>query len=59
VTSDLPVWAGSPDSSALMRLLALQSELDWLDYKRQCDLSSTRGVVELAKDIAAIMITGG
>jgi hypothetical protein len=43
----------------LTRLLAIQSELDWLDYKRQCNLSSTRGLVEFAKDVAAMMITGG
>jgi hypothetical protein len=59
VTSDLPAWAGSVDADALARLLALQSENDWLDYKRQCDLSSTRGQVEFAKDVGAMMITGG
>jgi hypothetical protein len=59
VTSDLPVWVGSVDADALTRLLALGSERDWLDYKRQCDLSSARGQVEFAKDAAAMMIAGG
>jgi hypothetical protein len=59
VTSDLTAWAGSVDASALARLLALQNEHEWLDYKRQCDLSSTRGLAEFAKDVGAMMITGG
>jgi hypothetical protein len=59
VTSDLPTWAGSVDADTLAALLALQSEHDWLDYKRHCDLSSTRGLVEFAKDAGAMMITGG
>jgi hypothetical protein len=59
VTTDLPGWAGSVSADTLTALLALQGERDWLDYKRQCDLSSARGLVELAKDIGAMMITGG
>jgi hypothetical protein len=59
VASDLPAWAGSVDAGALERLLAIQGELDWLDYKRQVDLSSSRGLVEFAKDVGAMMITGG
>lgn len=59
MTSDLPGWAGSVDAKALAHLLGLHSENNWLDYKRQCDLSSARGVVELAKDAGAMMITGG
>jgi hypothetical protein len=59
VTSDLPTWTGSVDAATLARLLAIQGELDWLDYKRQCDLSSTRGLVDFAKDVGAMMITGG
>jgi len=54
-----PSWAGSVSVQALAELLAVQGERDWLDYKRQCDLTSTRGVVELAKDAGAMMITGG
>ena len=59
LTSDLPAWAGSVDVDALAGLISLGSEADWLDYKQQCDLSSARGVVELAKDAGAMMITGG
>lgn len=59
MASDLPVWAGSGDADALTRLLALRSERDWLDYKRQCDLSSARGAVEFAKDAGAMMLAGG
>jgi hypothetical protein len=59
VESDIPSWAGSVSAQALADLLAVQAERDWLDYKTQCDLSSTRGVVELAKDAGAMMITGG
>ena len=59
VTIDRPPWTGSANADALAALLGLQSEHDWLDYKRQCDLSTTRGVVELAKDVGAMMISGG
>lgn len=59
MTADLPAWAGSADVNALERLLDRHGEADWLDYKRQCDISSPRGVVELAKDAGAMMITGG
>ena len=59
MASDIPSWAGSVSAQALADLLAFQGERDWLDYKRQCDVSSTRGVVELAKDAGAMMITGG
>ena len=59
MTNDLPAWAGAVGFEALDTLLTIQSELDWLDYKQQCDLSSKRGVVEFAKDVGAMMITGG
>lgn len=59
VTSDIPPWAGSVAAQALADLLAIQAERDWLDYKQQCDLSATHNVVELAKDLGAMMITGG
>jgi hypothetical protein len=59
VASDLPAWTGSVDVSALAYLIGLHSEQDWLDYKRQCDLSSAPAMVELAKDAGAMMITGG
>lgn len=59
MTSGLPVWAGSVDTEALAQLLALGRERDWLDCKRQCDLSETRGLVEIVKDMGAMMVTGG
>lgn len=59
MTAEPPASAGSVSGEALAGLLSLQGERDWLDYKRQCDLSSARGVVELAKDIGAMMISGG
>lgn len=59
MTHGLPAWAGSVDAEALARLLGLGGERDWLDYKSQCDLSSTRDLVEITKDIGAMMITGG
>lgn len=40
-------------------LLALGHESEQLDYKRSCDLTSKRGVVELAKDVAAMQLAGG
>jgi hypothetical protein len=59
MTNGLPTWAGSVDAEAPAQLLALGGERDWLDYKRQCDLSETRGVVEIVKDMGAMMVTGG
>jgi hypothetical protein len=47
------------DAEALARLLGLGGERDWLDFKSQCDLSITRDLVEITKDIGALMITGG
>lgn len=59
MTSDIPSWAGSVSVEALANLLAVQAERDWLDYKQQCDLSTARDVIELAKDVGAMVITGG
>ena len=59
MTSDIPPWAGAVGADTLARLLALQGERDWLDYKSRCDLSLTRDVVEITKDIGAMMIAGG
>jgi len=59
MTQGLPAWAGSVDAEALARLLGLGGERDWLDFKSQCDLSVTRDLVEIVKDIGAFMITGG
>jgi hypothetical protein len=43
----------------LGQLLGLQTEYPELDYKRIVDLSSTAGVVELAKDVGAMQVRGG
>jgi hypothetical protein len=59
MTSELPPWAGSVDAGALAQFLALDGERDWLDFKSQCDLSVTRDLVEITKDFAAMMMTGG
>jgi len=59
MTQGLPPWAGSVDAEALAQLLALGGERDWLDFKSQCDLSEKRDLVEITKDIGAMMITGG
>lgn len=59
MANDLPAWAGSVSADALTSLLALHGERDWLDFKRQCDLSTPRGVVDFAKDVAAMMMAGG
>lgn len=59
MSSDLPPWTGSVDAEALVALLAMGGERDWLDYKQQCELSTIRGEVELAKDAGAMMMLGG
>jgi hypothetical protein len=59
MTQGLPAWAGSVDAEALAQLLARGGERDWLDFKSQCDLSEKRDLVEVTKDIGAMMITGG
>lgn len=59
VASDIPTWAGSIDEAALAALLGMGGERNWLDYKRQLDLSTGREAVELAKDAGAMMILGG
>jgi hypothetical protein len=59
VASDIPPWAGSVDESALTALLGMGGEQNWLDYKRQCEFTTVRGVVEMAKDAGAMMIVGG
>ena len=55
----LPTWAGTVDAEALAQLLALGGERDWVDFKSQCDLSEKRDLVEIVKDIGALMMTGG
>jgi hypothetical protein len=43
----------------LEELLALRAEYPTLDFKETIDLSSTEGVVELAKDLGAMQVLGG
>lgn len=50
---------GTVTLDKLLELLAVQTELPELDYKRECNLSSARGLVELTKDIGAMSILGG
>jgi hypothetical protein len=58
MTSDPPSWAGSVSAKVPTHLLDLGGERDWLDYKRQSDLSCTRDLVEFAKDVASADIGG-
>lgn len=50
---------GSVNREKLVELLGVQTELAWLDYKRERDLSHAEGLVELAKDVGAMEILGG
>lgn len=58
---DEPPFAldGGVTREKLAELLGVQTELAWLDYKRECDLSRGEGLVELAKDAGAMGILGG
>ncbi len=46
-------------AAKLAELLGVQTELAWLDFKQQCDLSERSEIVELAKDVGAMSIRGG
>jgi hypothetical protein len=50
---------GVVSEEKLAELLALQAEYPELDYKETIDLSTTRGLVELAKDVGAMRVHGG
>lgn len=50
---------GTVSREKLQELLAVQTELAWLDLKASCDLSGSQGLVELAKDVGAMSINGG
>lgn len=41
------------------QLLAEGGEFELLDFKRTLDLNETSGIVEFAKDIAAMQVDGG
>ena len=47
------------NAEKLHELLAWQAEYPTLDFKSQCNLSETRDVVELAKDVGAMSARGG
>lgn len=50
---------GSVTKEKLEELLDVQTELAWLDYKEGCDPNQTKDLVEITKDIGAMMIEGG
>ena len=50
---------GVVSDEKLSELLALQTEYPELDLKATIDLTSTRDVVELAKDVGAMQVGGG
>lgn len=50
---------GTVTREKLHELLAVQTELPWLDFKAACDLSGAAGLVELTKDVGAMMLRGG
>lgn len=61
VFADQPPFAldGTVTEAKLAELLGVQTELAWLDFKQQCDLSERSEIVELAKDVGAMSIRGG
>lgn len=50
---------GRVSSEKLNELLALQAEYPELDFKQKIDVSSTAGLIELAKDVGAMQVAGG
>jgi hypothetical protein len=50
---------GTVTRDKLLELLAVQTELSWLDYKEVYDLSGAEGQVKLARHAGAMMIDGG
>lgn len=50
---------GSVTDTKLRELLDQQTELPWLDFKQQCEITDRRELVELAKDVGAMSILGG
>jgi predicted HTH transcriptional regulator len=57
--SSVPPAVGVVTRERLAGLLALATEYDELDFKQVVDLSTTRGGVEFAKDVAAMNVKGG
>jgi hypothetical protein len=50
---------GAVTDAKVMELIAVQTELKWLDYKRECNLGETYEHVEFAKDSGAMALAGG
>jgi hypothetical protein len=57
--SPVPPADGIVTDERLSALLRLAAEYDEVDFKGAVDLSSTRGEVELAKDVGAMQVKGG
>lgn len=57
--SPVPSADGIVTDERLSALLRLAGECDEVDFKAAIDLSSTRGEVEMAKDVAAMQVKGG
>ncbi len=53
------VLDGWVSSEKLNEILALQAEYPELDFKQKIDVSSTAGLIELAKDVGAMQVDGG
>lgn len=53
------VLDGRVSDEKLSELLALQTEYPTLDFKRAIDLTTKRGLIELAKDVGAMQVMGG
>jgi hypothetical protein len=56
---NLVVIDGRVTDEKLAELLALQTELPQLDFKRKLDLAAKEDLVELAKDVGAMQVLGG
>ena len=50
---------GIVSEEKVAELLALQAEYPELDYKATIDVSTTAGIVEMAKDVGAMRVRGG
>jgi hypothetical protein len=59
MTDKLVILDGRVTDEKLAELLDLQTEHPMLDFKQVIDLTSTPGVVELAKDVGAFQVAGG
>ncbi len=60
-TPDPPPFAldGTVSRDKLLELLAVPAELPELDFKAECDLNDHGALMEITKDLGAMMIRGG